>query len=427
MSIQTAILGQQLKAKLQEGEYQEAYDLLREIISLDENEDDSLLEQAISIAYEKLGLFEDVINYANIILKKDTRNTYVRLQRGWAHYDLGQTESALADFQQVIDEVSEPEDLLYARSGRGLCYFTLYRYEEAASDLVDAVEYYEDWTIGLSHLGWAHYFLQQYAEAKLYLDRAIKLSPTPYYFAHGGRGLVCYELQEYDTAIDDFTRSLSTEYREWAQGYATRGWCYLDINFYQNQLELALADFDKAIELAQAPYPYAHGGRGLVYYELEDYNAAIADLNRVLVNNFEWARGYATRAWAKYYNATSDEEYENALVDFNTVASFMAENESYFVVAGRGCTYFKLEEYRSAIPDLSQGVKHYQSWLMGYLFLADAYKAVGDNKNAIETYITALHYIDDKTEIYRELGFYYEQIGEHDEAMKYYRKVADET
>jgi len=426
MSIQTAILGQQVKIKLQAGHYHDAYELIREIISLDENEDDNLLEQAITIAYEKLGLFEDVINYANIILKKNMRNTYVRLQRGWAYYDLGDTERALADFQRVIDEVSESEDILYARSGRGLCYFMLYQYEDAIADLVDAVSYYEDWTIGLSHLGWAYYFLHNYSEAKLYLDRAIKLSPQPYYFAHGGRGLVCYELQEYDTAIADFSLSLASEYKEWAQGYATRAWCYLDINFYQNQLKLALDDFDKAIALSQGAYPYAYAGRGLVYYELEDYDAAIADLDKVLVADFPWVRGYGIRAWSKYYKATTKAQYQAALLDFNNVSDFMNEADSHFVIAGRGCTHFKLENYQAAIADLTVGVKHYKSWLMGYLFLADAYKAVHDNKNAIGAYLLALEHIEDKTEIYRELALYYEQIGEHDEAVKYYKKVASE-
>jgi len=427
MSIQAAILEQQVKVKLQVGDYHTAYDLLRERISLDETEDIVLLEQAIGIAYERLGLFEDVINYANIVLQQDGRNIYARLQRGWAYYDLGETNAALTDFQTVIDRVTQSEDLLYARSGRGLCYFMLYRYEEAVDDLVDAVSHYEDWPIGLAHLGWSYYFLQQYAQARTYFDKAIACSQTPYYFAHGGRGLVCYELQEYDTAITDFTLSLSTEYKDWAQGYATRGWCYLDINFYQNQLTLALADFDKAIALAKAPYPYAYGGRGLVYYELENYSAAIADLDNVLVNDFHWVRGYGTRAWSKYYKAQTRREYEAALADFNSVSEFMADTDADFVVAGRGCTQFKLENYEAAIADLQIGVRHYQSWLLGYLFLADAYKAINDHEGALATYMKALDYVEDKVEIYREIALHYEQIGQYDEALKYYEKVAHDA
>lgn len=426
MSIQTAILEQQVKVKLQAGDYQSAYALLRQVISLDETEDVEVLEQAMHIAYEQLGLFEDVVNYANIILENDIYNTYVRLQRGWAYYDLGETELAFADFQKVIDETDEAEDILYARSGRGLCYYTMYQYEEAAIDLVEALDFYEEWTIGFAHLGWTYYFLQEYTKAKKYLDQAIELSATPYYFAHGGRALVCYELQEYDIAIDDFTLSLENEYQDWAQGYATRGWCYLDINFYQNQLTLALNDFNKAIALAKTPYPYAYGGRGLVHYELENYQEAIADLDQVLVNDFPWVRGYGTRAWSKYYNAQSAEDYKSALEDFNNVSIFLDEPEAPFVIAGRGCTHFKLHNYHAAIIDLQSSVNYYQSWLMGYLFLADAYKAVDETDNAFKTYMRALDHIEDKTDVYREIALYYEQIGQYEQAMKYYKKVIKE-
>ncbi|NEP46249.1 MAG: tetratricopeptide repeat protein, partial [Okeania sp. SIO2H7] len=84
-----------------------------------------------------------------------------------------------------------------------------------------------------------------------------------------------------------------------------------NIKVAQNQLEAALADYEKAIELAPyAPDPYLN--RGIVYERLEDWEKAIADYNRVLEIDPEDAIAYNNRGNAEGGNG----EWERAIADY---------------------------------------------------------------------------------------------------------------
>ena len=416
MSLQTAILEQQAKEKLEEGQYQEAYDLLQQAIAHDDTDDTHLLEQAINIAHEHLSLFEDVVNYANIILMQDENKLRTRLQRAWANYDLGNTEASLNDFQHVIETAEDANDVMYARSGRGLCYYSLYQYEEAATDLTDSLVIYDEWAVGFAHLGWTYYFLKQFDQAKKTLERAIELSPTPYYFAHGGLGLTCYELQEYDLAIDELTIGLE-DYTTWALGYATRGWSYLDIKYYQNQQEYALADFNKAIELSEGAYPYAQGGRGIVYYEMQEYEKAVVDLEQALVDNTQWHRGYAVLGWS----LLELERYNEALEKFDYVIH-NSDNQVYpYANAGRGVVNFELYKLPEAKADLEIGLQENPKWLRGIAILAWVNYELATNaeayQKALEQFNSVLEQAPDYSFAHGGRGLVYYELNNYQEAV----------
>lgn len=84
-----------------------------------------------------------------------------------------------------------------------------------------------------------------------------------------------------------------------------------NIRVSQNQLESALSDYEKAIELAPyAPDPYLN--RGIVYERLENWEEAIADYNRVLEIDPEDPLAYNNRGNAEAGNG----EWSKAIADY---------------------------------------------------------------------------------------------------------------
>lgn len=422
MSIQSAVLEQQAKKQYNEGNYQAAYELLQDAIShidIDE-EDTELFEHAIDIAHEHLGLFEDVVNYANIILAQNVEHNRVRLQRAWANYDLGNHTSALDDFLYIIENAENEKDVLYARSGRGLCYYMSNHYEEAVVELTDALAYYRNWSVGYAHLGWASYYVKSYQTAREAFDQAIELSSDTYSFAHSGRGLTCYELYEYDQAIDDLTIGL-TENENWMQGYATRAWCYLDIRFHQNQFDLALADFNKAISLETKdnPYTYAYAGRGIVYYETKQYQAAITDFEKSLTDNKNWLRGYAVYGWSLLEAG----RYEDALEQLNYAIEHSKEGNYPFARAGRGIVNFELSNYEEMKADIEFALQENPNWVRGKAVLA---WGMYELAKTTEEFTAALKIFDDALEKVTDYPFGFGGRGlTHYELHQYEKTIED--
>ncbi len=84
-----------------------------------------------------------------------------------------------------------------------------------------------------------------------------------------------------------------------------------NIRVSQNQLESALSDYEKAIELAPyAPDPYLN--RGIVYERLEEWSEAIADYNRVLELDPEDPLAYNNRGNAE----AGKGEWSEAIADY---------------------------------------------------------------------------------------------------------------
>ena len=528
MSLQSTLLETQAKEQYEKGKYLEAYQLLQEAIEID-GENLSLLENALYLARDYLRLPDDIIGIANQMLAIDVEHVAALIQRGWAYYDTQHISEALEDFEKAMLLTEDQEDMLYIRSGRGLCYYFINKYEEAVIDLKAGIAVYDKWAVGFAYLGWSLYYLKSFTEGKEYLTKAIEMSEGEYPFANGGRGLINYELEIYDEAIEDLTLGLA-ENVNWAQGYATRGWSYYEIPYYQDKLALALADFntalekseepymfalagrgllhydknmyekaiadlelaltenqhwtkgyailawsflengeaekaieifDKSIELADGNYPFAKGGRGIAYYELEKYTEAIADLEDTLLTNDEWSRGYATIGWCKYELAKTDEDYQSAVVDFDKALE-LADNKYVYAKGGRALVYHELREYEKAIVDLDDTFLEDQSWAKGYAIRGwckfelaekdeDYSKAITDLNKALAladgnyTYAQSgramCYYYMDKTDEaladllvvmpeypnwiagHRALGYCYYEKKEYEKAMVEYEKI----
>ncbi|MBN1561159.1 tetratricopeptide repeat protein [candidate division KSB1 bacterium] len=90
------------------------------------------------------------------------------------------------------------------------------------------------------------------------------------------RGMVYFVQSEYEKAIQDFTRAVQTNPRNY-RAYYNRGHAYRMLKMYDRALE----DFDHAIEV-DATQPQAYLGRAQVCCEIEDYVQAVQNCHKAL-------------------------------------------------------------------------------------------------------------------------------------------------
>ncbi|MEZ4669361.1 MAG: tetratricopeptide repeat protein [Anaerolineae bacterium] len=110
------------------------------------------------------------------------------------------------------------------------------------------------------------------------LSLAIRLSPDANHLTR----LVAQRLQDHQEYLRDRGRISSA--------YASRGCVYKEMN----QIELAIEDFDHAIEFdAQNALAYAH--RGVIYIKLQDWTRALSDYNQFIALQPEDFLGYNNR------------------------------------------------------------------------------------------------------------------------------------
>ncbi len=116
-----------------------------------------------------------------------------------------------------------------------------------------------------------------------------------------------------------------------------------------DRYELALADFDRALEL-RPDYEDALGGRGVTFRLMERYEDALADFTRVIDLDPNVARAFAHRG--KTYRLM--ERYEDALADL-TRAIDLDPNYAW-AIADRGLTYRSMKRYEDALADLTRAI-----------------------------------------------------------------------
>lgn len=142
--------------------------------------------------------------------------------------------------------------------------------------------------------GIAYSIRDEYEKSLNDMERALAINPINYdglYY----RAIAFNELKKYKESIQDLTKLIDLKYENLAEIYFNRG----DNFMMLNNFELALEDFNKAIEL-EPFYPYYIFYRAYLYQD-NGYNAeAINDYDRVLLYNPEDYVAMTNRGEAYY-------------------------------------------------------------------------------------------------------------------------------
>jgi tetratricopeptide (TPR) repeat protein len=132
--------------------------------------------------------------------------------------------------------------------------------------------------------------------------------------------------------------------------YFKRGKAYLDYRSDRRDLDRAIADLTKAIEI-DPKYADAYNQRGIAFQRNRDFAHAIADQSKAIEINPAFARAYNSRGYA--YQQQKD--YDRALADYKKAIEI---DPGYAVTYfNRAFTHVLKDDTNRAIADLKQAIK----------------------------------------------------------------------
>ncbi|NDJ85703.1 MAG: tetratricopeptide repeat protein [Chloroflexi bacterium] len=141
--------------------------------------------------------------------------------------------------------------------------------------------------------------------------------------------------------------------------------------------------------------------RGQIYFDREEYAAALADFGRAIELQPEIAEAYAARADV----LRAQDNLEDALLDYTRAIEYDNSEPAYYVARGRA--YIQLCTYRLAIIDFNDALAFNDTYADAYYYRGIANTAIEDYEAAIEDFAMALDLTPDNARIYRERGFTY--------------------
>ncbi|NOX57061.1 MAG: tetratricopeptide repeat protein [Planctomycetes bacterium] len=213
--------------------------------------------------------------------------------RADVHHRLEASHQALRDFQQAVRlersvrrtaEIYKQIGLIHHRAGQWSEALSAYDRALAADDSDPELHRLRgEVLLKLHRTGEA---VDAFTE---YLKRG-----EPVGDVYRARALARAQLGDYRKAMEDYTRALELEPS--AHMLTRRGWAYL-----LRANELALADFDQAIQL-NPDNPDSYTGRGYAKIMLGDYDGAIADAKQSLQRAQPLLAEQGARAWPIVYN-----------------------------------------------------------------------------------------------------------------------------
>ncbi len=154
--------------------------------------------------------------------------------------------------------------------------------------------------------------------------------------------------EKYDKAMSELDQTIQMDGR-FAEAYGLRGY----VHFRKQEYDLALADFNKTIELAPnlSGIQDVYEQRSLVRMIKEDYAGALSDINKAIAlapGNFE---SYRTRALIKQQVGDLD----GALADFARVIELDPDALAPYV--DRATLYFRKGNLDAALADYTKALE----------------------------------------------------------------------
>lgn len=293
---------------------------------------------------------------------------------GIKHYNNGEYTEAVSAFENGISqEKNHVDSYIYL----AMTYIELGEYEKALEEFRFAIELDPENRkahrgMGIAYLATEDYeqSLASFANALSYADG--KVSNLEFDILDY-RAIAEVKSGLYPKAIDTYTILIDIDYNA-SEHYYLRGNVYL----LQADYESARADFEKAIELS----PY-------------DYNLYL-DLYHALEKDYpEEAQKYLERALL--VNSPKKEDYLNL-----------------------GKIYFYLEDYENSINNFTKAKENKISEAL--LYLGKIYHKVGNNTQALLTFLEYLETNPNDSSVYNEIGLLKLESEEYEEALTYFQE-----
>ncbi|MUG96181.1 tetratricopeptide repeat protein [Scytonema sp. UIC 10036] len=199
--------------------------------------------------------------------------------------------------------------------------------------------------------GLAYATLEEYEKALADYNKAIEIQPNSaeiYY----GRASVYYKKEDYQAAVGDYTKAIELK-PDFFEAYVARGEVH---GILLGNLQAGMVDVNKAIEI-KPDYDLAYETRSQIRWWLGDFQRGLADSNKAIQLDPKNALAYAINAL--FHNRLKN--YQQAIADANQAIALgidkFDKRLAALVYLFRGKSYFDLENYSTAIPDLEKAIR----------------------------------------------------------------------
>ncbi|MCA2775721.1 MAG: serine protease [Microcystis sp. M135S2] len=352
-----------------------------------------------------------------VIVPNTNAKADIWIQRGGQLWRLARYEEAIKAFDEAIKQ-NESENVYLAWYGKGLMLFALREDQTATEALQQAIntlpkreDLKEFHSSILQQQSAVYRYLENYEQALTVINQAISLVPNnPNYYNE--KWAVLSELKRYDEGLAAINQAINLAPR--AAWYYNRGNLY----YYQQKYDLALSDYDKAIEL-NPNYAYAYYNRGNLYKNLQKYELALADYDKAIELNPNYAKAYYNRG-VLYYD---QKKYELALADWNKAIELNPNfTDAYY---NRGNLYYNLQKYELALSDYSKAIKINPNFALAYYNRGLLYSDLQKYELALSDYSKAIEINPNYAMAYynRGLLYYYQQ--KYELALSDYSKAIE--
>ncbi|MFG0262930.1 MAG: tetratricopeptide repeat protein [Novipirellula sp. JB048] len=239
-------------------------------------------------------LAESTDIYTELIEQHPDEGRFFTL-RASAWWALGNTENALRDFDQAIENGYQEA---HAYSSRGLFNASIGNFDEAIADYAKALELAPEEVAPLVNRAAVH-MARGHIE-KAIDDYTLALQKKPHSASLLRQRAIAWKaINELDRAIEDFNAILRRNEND-LDAIMGRGYVY----FQQGQHQAAVADFSRSIQL-DPESAVAYNNRGYNHFQLGNVAEALADYEKAIELAPRYGLALQNLAWLR---ATSDDE-----------------------------------------------------------------------------------------------------------------------
>lgn len=164
--------------------------------------------------------------------------------------------------------------------------------------------------------------------------------------------------------------------------------------------------------LSKYPSSVAYNGRGLAFYEIKQYDAAVSDFIQALKLDPDFATAYYNRGNA--YDARKD--YGKAIADYSKAIGYKPEYAKAY--NNRGLTYGRVGKFKKAINDFTQAVRIDPTYAKAYNNRGMMYGRLGEKESAISDFTRAVRLDPDYAKAYYNRAITYFVTGEYVKALE---------
>lgn len=307
------------------------------------------------------------IKVANNLLNVSDQNTSAYLQRGVAKEFVGDYNAAIADYKKIT-EIS-PNDWF--------AYTKLADTEYALAKYDDAIKHYsqvitiktanrQDATDEYYKMGLAKKQLKQYKEAIADFDQIQTSSLTEkILMANFQRGLIYYELQDYQKALTYFS---SVSKNEWIKAKFYIGKCYYQL-YLKTKDAIQTTNGKAYVEAAIKDYPSfkeGHNLTGLTYISFNWYDMAISEFDIAIKLDPDYKEAIKNRETALIYTIPyttyvsngnkymGEQTYMKAVSEYNKAIMVNSSIPNLYVLRGNAAANYG--DYEKAVADYNQAI-----------------------------------------------------------------------